>query len=192
MTKESKMRLHDRHVDEAHPSAGTTEPPLPEGFWRVDPRRSEIGFAVKEMWGLRSVRGVFSAYDGSLLVRAGDAAGELTIEAGSLDTGHDKRDQHLRSPAFFDVERHPRIVFTATAATAREGGVTVTGTLTVGLSRVRLEIPVDVEHIADGALRLEGETSVSRNAAGLGWNKLGLIRGDATLHARLRLERATP
>jgi polyisoprenoid-binding protein YceI len=147
-----------------------------------------IGFAVKDLWGLRTVRGIFGAYDGSLTVRSGDAAGELLIEARSLDTGHNRRDQHLRSPAFFDVERHPRMVFTTTtAATARDGGVTITGELAIGSSRMRLEIPVNVEHLADGALRLEGRTTVARQAAGLAWNKLGMVRGDATLHAQLTL-----
>ena len=139
------------------------------------------------VWGLRTVRGSFGAYDGSLTVGSGDVAGELLIEAGSLDTGHTRRDQHLRSPAFFDVERHPRMVFTTTAATARVVGVTLTGELAIGSSRVRLEIPVNVERLADGARRLEGRTTVARQTAGLGWNKLGMIRGDAVLHAQLTL-----
>lgn len=168
----------------------TSEPRLPDGVWSVDPQRSEIGFAVKEMWGLRTVRGVFGAYDGSLMVRGGGAAGELTIDAGSLDTGHDRRDRHLRSPSFFDVERHPRIVFAATGVTAREGVLTVKGELAIGSSRVRIEIPTNVEQMGDGALGFEGRTTVSREAAGLAWNKLGMIRGEAMLHARLTLERA--
>ena len=47
----------------------TPEPRLPEGVWSVDRRRSEIAFAVKAMWGLLTVHGVFGAYDGSLKVR---------------------------------------------------------------------------------------------------------------------------
>jgi polyisoprenoid-binding protein YceI len=172
-----------------HIPSGTNESPLPDGVWRVDLQRSEIGFAVKEMWGLRTVRGVFGAFDGSLEVLAGVAAGGLTIEAGSLDTGNRSRDAHLRSPAFFDVERHPRIVFAATAVTVRDGGLTVNGVLLLGASRVRLAIPVDVE-TGDGALRLEGTTTVSREATGLAWNKLGFIRGDAVLNVRIALERA--
>jgi polyisoprenoid-binding protein YceI len=164
--------------------------PLPDGVWTVDPQRSEIGFAVKGMWGLQTIRGVFGAYGGGLLVRAGGAAGELTIEAGSLDTGNETRDRHLRSPDFFDVERHPRIVCTATAVTPRDGGLTVTGELAIGSSRVQLDLPVKVEHLADGALRVDGTTTVSRHAAGVTWNRLGMIRGDAVLHARLTLERA--
>jgi polyisoprenoid-binding protein YceI len=175
-----------------HIGAGATAAALADGVWSVDPQRSEVGFAVKEMWGLRTVRGVFRAVDGGLEVRAGGAAGRLTIDAGSVDTGHDRRDRHLRSPAFFDVERHPRIAFTTTAVTAREGGLTVSGDLAIGGSRLRLEIPVDVERLADGALRLEGRATVSRKAAGMTWNKLGTIRDEAVLHARLTLARATP
>jgi hypothetical protein len=118
--------------------------------------------------GLRTVRGVFGAYDGSLEVRAGGVAGVLTIEAASLDTANDRRDRHLRSPAFFDVEHHPRIVFRATAVTARDGGLTIEGQLAIGSSRVRLEIPVDVEQMADGALRLEaGRRVADGNRPGL-------------------------
>ena len=161
---------------------------LPEGTWEADPRRSEVGFAVKDMWGLRTVRGRFGAYDAGLTVRDGAAAGELTIEAATLDTGNDRRDRHLRSSAFFDVDRHPRIVFTATAVSDRA----IAGELAIGSSRTPLEIPVTVEPADGGALRLDGTTAVSREAAGLPWNRLGMIRGDARLHARLTLRRTAP
>jgi polyisoprenoid-binding protein YceI len=174
-----------------HIPDGASESSLPDGIWRVDPRHSEIGFAVKEMWGLRTVRGVFGAFDGSLEVLAGVAAGGLTIDAGSLATGNRMRDHHLRSPALLDVERHPRIVFAATAVTARDGGLTVNGVLLVGSSRVRLAIPVGVERTGEGELRLEGATTVSRDATGLAWNLLGVIRGDAVVDARISLQRAT-
>jgi polyisoprenoid-binding protein YceI len=175
------------HLDEI--PIGTAETPIPSGLWRVDPQRSEIGFAVKAMWGLQTVRGVFRAYDGSLEVREGAAVGELTIEAASLDTGHKRRDKHLRSHDFFDVERHPRIEFIATAVAGRDGVVTVTGELAIASSRVRLEIPVTVEQTDDGTVHLSGETTVPRTAAGLGWNWLGTISPEAVLHARLELRR---
>ncbi|HUA47011.1 MAG TPA: YceI family protein [Solirubrobacteraceae bacterium] len=167
-------------------------PLLPEGAWSVNPQRSEIGFAVKNFWGLQTVRGVFGAYDGRLMVGAGGAGGELTIEAGSLDTGHKKRDRHLRSADFFDVERYPRMVFTATGVAARNGALTVDGDLAVGSSRIRLEVPVTAEQAAGGELRLEGSATVSRQTAGMPWNKLGMIGGDAVLHAHLTLNRAAP
>ena len=169
-------------------AAGTTLLPLPEGTWKIDPGRSEIGFAVKSM-GLITVRGTFHEYGGSLKVRGGSAAGELTIAAASLDTRNKKRDKHLRSSDFFDVERHPRVVFTATAVTPRDVGVTVTGDLVIGSTRVPLEIPVNVQPAAGGGVRLEGETTIPRATAGLDWNWLGMVGRDARLHARLTLER---
>lgn len=165
--------------------------PLPDGIWSVDPKRSEIGFAVKAVWGLQTVRGVFRACDGSLQVRGGDAAGKLTIEVGSLDTGNSRRDRHLRSPDFFDVEAHPQMVFTAKSVTFGDDGLSVTGELAIDSSRVRLELPVNVEEMADGAVRIDGGTTVSREAAGVAWNKLGMIHRDAKLHAQLTLERAS-
>ena len=162
---------------------------LEDGNWNVDPARSELSFAVKDMWGLRTVRGVFGAYHGKLTVRAGNASGELAIEADSVDTDDRRRDRHLRSPAFFDVEHHPRLLFTALALSAHDGRLMVTGELTIGSSRQRLDIPATAERGADGALRLEAKTTVSRPAAGMTWNKLGMIRGDVALHARLTLTR---
>ena len=129
-----------------------------------------------------------SRYDGSLKVRAGRAAGELTIEAGSLDTGHSRRDEHLCSPAFFDVERHPRIVFAATVVTAREGRLTITGELAIGASRVRPRSRWRSSKWPTAHCAWKATTTVSREAAGLAWNKLGMIRGDAVLHARITLE----
>jgi polyisoprenoid-binding protein YceI len=164
---------------------------LPTGVWSVDPARSELAFAVKAMWGLATVRGVFGAYRGTLTVRSGSASGDLRIEATSLDTRNRRRDRHLRSADFFDVERHPEIVFTAAALTPRPDGVTIAGELTIAGSRLWLELPVTVEQMADGTWSVEGETTLSRESAGMTWNMLGTIGDDARLHARLTLEPAT-
>lgn len=163
---------------------------LPTGVWSVDPARSEIGFAVKAMWGLATVRGVFGSYQGSLNVRAGAAAGALKIEAASLDTRNRRRDRHLRSPDFFDAERHPEIVFTASVLTPHPDGLTVAGELAIGASRVWLDLPVTVEPVADGARRLEGEITIPRSSVGMTWNMLGTVGAEARLHARLTLEPA--
>jgi polyisoprenoid-binding protein YceI len=164
--------------------------PIPEGIWSVEQQHSEIGFAVKAMCGLLTVRGGFGSYDGHLDVRDDGVEGQLKIAAGSLDTGNHRRDRHLRSPDFFDAEQHPWIVFAITAATARERGLTVAGELTVGPTRLELRIPVEVEQTTDGAARLEGETCVSRAALGIAWNKLGIIRDEVALHLRITLKRA--
>src|SRR3954452_6049196 len=91
-----------------------TEPisaaPLTDGAWRLEPTRSRVEFHVRHFWGLITVKGHFSAYEGTLDLSATPAV-ELTIQADSLDTKHAKRDEHLRSDDFFDAERHPQIHF---------------------------------------------------------------------------------
>jgi polyisoprenoid-binding protein YceI len=185
--------MNNLHATTArNPGDPSPELPLADGVWSVDPRRSKIGFDVKALWGMHTVHGVFGAYDGTLTVRAGDASGKLTIDAASLDTGHKKRDRHLRSPDFFDVERHPQIVFVPTSVTGRDGGLTVAGELSVASTRLRLEFPVNVTRMPDGATRLEGSTTVAREAAGMTWNRLGSVGADAVLHAQLTLAPTTP
>ena len=163
---------------------------LPDGIWDVDLEQSELGFAVKVLGWLTTVRGTFRAFDGILNVRAGNASGELLVAADSLDTHNKRRDRHLRSADFFDVERHPRAVFTATSVAPQDGALTVTGVLSIGAARLGLEVPVSVEQTDDGAVRLEGKTVIAREPLGLSWNCLRTVGPDAALHARLTLRRA--
>src|SRR5947199_10484267 len=84
---------------------------LPAGSWQIDPAHSSLEFQVRNM-GLVTVKGFFADFDGSLEVADdGAARGEGTIRAASVHTRSEKRDEHLRAPDLFDVERHPRIAF---------------------------------------------------------------------------------
>ena len=154
------------------------------GTWRVDPTAGRVGFTVRTMWGLSKVRGSFSRYRGSLTVQPQGTAGELVIEAVSLNTGHSKRDAHLRSADCFDVERYPEIVFTTTSVRPEA----IAGVLRIGERNLRFDLPVDVVREGD-RMRLRASVSVSRRRAGLMWNRLGMIRGDAYLEIDLDLVR---
>jgi polyisoprenoid-binding protein YceI len=171
-----------------NPEIDATELLTQDGTWVIDPRRSEVGFAAKALGGLMTVRGVFGAFDGQLRIEAGVGAGELRVEAASLDTGNEKRDRHLRSPDFFAVERHPGIVFVASEIVPHDGGLAVAGELAIRESQMRLELPISVEPIAAGVLRLEGSVRVSRKAAGMTWNWLGALGDEVALRAELTLQ----
>src|SRR3954449_4503975 len=102
------------------PTTQTTTTPavaarLADGSWRLDPTRSSVAFHVRHFYGLMTVKGEFADYDGTLDLAAMPAV-ELTIQAASLDTKMAKRDEHLRSRDFFDVERHPQIRFSSDRA----------------------------------------------------------------------------
>jgi hypothetical protein len=83
-------------------------------------------------------------------------------------------------------------VFVPTSVTLRDGGLTVAGELSMASTRLRLELPVNVTRMPDGAPRLDGRMTVAREAAGMTWNRLGSVGGDAVLHAQLTLAPAAP
>jgi polyisoprenoid-binding protein YceI len=93
----------------------------PAGRWRIDTSHSEVSFIARHMM-IAKVRGRFRDFSG--VVYVGDeptlSSVEVTIDAASIDTGDPDRDQHLRSPDFLDVERHPHITFRSTSV--REAG----------------------------------------------------------------------
>lgn len=161
--------------------------PIAHGTWRVDPERSEVGFAAKSMWGLTTVRGAFASCQGSLILGAGAVSGDLAIDASRLDTGNRRRDRHLCSPDFLDTERHPRILFRLAELTSGDRELTVAGTLRIGDSDTQVELPIDVEQIPDDAVRLHASATISRAAAGVTWNWLGMIPDDISLYARITL-----
>src|ERR1700731_3403353 len=84
------------------------------GSWTLDSSKTEIGLKSKSMWGMISVKGVFREVSGNGTVSAADdVAGVVTVAAGSIDTKMKKRDEHLRSADFFDVDSYPDITFAA-------------------------------------------------------------------------------
>lgn len=107
------------------------------GNWMLDNERSTAAFRCKVVWGLGSVSGIFRELEAAATIsRAGDIAGDLTVAAGSIDTGNRKRDTHLRSKDFLLTEKHPEITFTLSRLTPAGDGALISGTLTIrGQSR---------------------------------------------------------
>lgn len=161
------------------------------GLWQLDASASTVALQHKTMWGLVTVKGTFTGVAGQGEVRSdGSAVGTLTLDAASLDTKHAKRDAHLRSADFFDVDNHPEITFAVRSAELRaDSTVQVVGQLTVrGISRPQSLTARLVQ--ADGdALTVEAELSVDRSQFGMGWNQLGMMRGLTAVTTTLRFTR---
>ncbi|MGW4565796.1 YceI family protein [Streptomyces sp. NPDC004561] len=161
------------------------------GRWQLDATASAVELRHRTFWGLVTVKGAFATVGGSGEVRPdGSATGTVTLDAASLDTGHAKRDTHLRSADFFDAGNHPEITFAVRDADRLDGDqVRVTGQLTVrGVSRP-LSVTARLTDATDGALTLATEFSVDREQFGMGWNQLGMMRGLTTVTAGLRFTR---
>src|SRR5437016_5705230 len=83
--------------------------------WGLDPAHSEIGFKVKYLM-IANVRGTFNEFDASIYTTEEDfmsAEIDFWLNPASVNTGDEKRDNHLRSADFFDVENFKEINFTA-------------------------------------------------------------------------------
>jgi polyisoprenoid-binding protein YceI len=95
-------------------AASTLTTPLPAGVWTVDPVHSSVEFHVKHL-GITTVKGQFTKFEGALEVDDDGARARGTVDVASVDTREPQRDEHLRSPDFFEVESFPRIAFQSTA-----------------------------------------------------------------------------
>jgi polyisoprenoid-binding protein YceI len=161
---------------------------LAPGRYLLDPASSTVTLRHKTFWGLKTVPGGFGGLRASGEIAAdGTAHGTLAIDAASLDTKHAKRDEHLRSAHFFDVEQHPEITFeTASVTPSTDGTVSVEGDLTVRGSSRKLAFTANYEADGTEAVVVRGTVAIDRKAHGLTWNMLGMLTGPATVDLDLR------
>jgi polyisoprenoid-binding protein YceI len=157
------------------------------GVWRLDPARSSVEFHVRHFYGLMTVKGDFADYAGTLDLSA-EPAVELTIQAASLNTKMAKRDKHLRSGDFFDVEHHPQVRFSSDSATVNGDKLTVHGQLHAAGRQIPLELDATVREI-DGELQIEAVTHADHRELGMTWSPLGILRAPSKLIVRGRLVR---
>jgi polyisoprenoid-binding protein YceI len=95
-------------------TAVATETFLPTGTWKVDPVHSSVEFQVKHL-GIATVKGQFNQFEGTLEVGSEGVRAYGTVKVDSVDTREPQRDEHLRSPDFFEVATYPEIDFQSTA-----------------------------------------------------------------------------
>jgi polyisoprenoid-binding protein YceI len=162
--------------------------------WSVDASHSSVGFVARHML-ISKVHGTFKSFDGRLELDESDltrSAIEVTIDATSVDTAEPKRDAHLRSADFFDVEKYPSLTFRSSQIEKRGDGFAVTGDLTIhGVTR---EVVLDVNLEGRGKDPWGGEriaftarTSVRREDFGLTWNQL-LETGGVLVSSKIDIE----
>jgi polyisoprenoid-binding protein YceI len=160
---------------------------LADGGWALDPARSSVAFHVRHFYGLVTVKGEFADYEGTLDL-GGTPVAELTIQAASLDTKLGKRDEHLRSKDFFDVERHPQVRFASDSAHLDGDTLHLRGQLHAAGRQIPLELDATVRAV-DGELEIEGVTEVDHRLLGMTWSPLGILRAPSKLIVRGRLVR---
>jgi len=164
--------------------------PAQTSNWNLDPTHSHASFTIRHLV-ISNVRGDFQKLTGSVKLDEKDVTKstvEATIDAASIDTRVADRDNHLRSPDFFDVAKFPSITFKSTKVEAAgKGKLKVTGDLTIhGVTKsVVLDVDGPTSEVKDpwGNARrgLAASTKIDRRDFGLTWGKLveaGPVVGD--------------
>jgi polyisoprenoid-binding protein YceI len=166
--------------------------------WKIDPVHTAVEFKVKHLM-VSWVRGVFSDVDGTVEIDEDDLAKssvKVVIGTASIDTNNGKRDDHLRSPDFFDVARYPAMTFVSKSVIVANGQpLKIIGDLTIRDST--REVTLDVEDYSQEIIDPQGNsrrgasasTKINRKDYGLTWNKAleagGVVVGD---EVRITLE----
>jgi polyisoprenoid-binding protein YceI len=169
------------------------ELPAP-GAWQIDPVHTSVEFVARHLM-VSKVRGRFSGVEGAIHVAdtPADSRVEVTIDPASVESGDEKRDAHLRSPDFFDVERYPEITFRSTKLEGESPGhFLVHGDLMV--RDVTRPVTLDVEYAGVtgdpwGGTRagFSASTEVNREDFGLTWN-IAIETGGVLVGKKARLE----
>jgi Uncharacterized conserved protein len=143
--------------------------------YNLDPNHSSIGFSVSHLV-INNVHGKFNQFSGTVVVDNGaikEAKG--TIEVKSIDTGITKRDDHLRTPDFFDSQKFPTITFVSKRAETKGDETVLTGEFTMHGMTKEISLPVKLSGpITDpwGGTRvgLHAKTKLSRKEFGVSYN----------------------
>jgi polyisoprenoid-binding protein YceI len=181
-------------VDAARGTRLSTDIPPETGkqtVWEIDAAHSLIEFSVKHMM-FTTVKGRFSEVRGTITcpdeADPSCASVEATIDTASIDTGDEKRDAHLRSADFLDVEHYPTITFKSTRVErAGQDEMRVIGDLTI--RGVTHQIALATTYNGRGknpwgkdVAGFTAETQLNRKDFGLQWNVAlesgGLLVGD--------------
>ncbi|HEY6826762.1 MAG TPA: YceI family protein [Gemmatimonadaceae bacterium] len=148
--------------------------------WTIDPTHAEVGFSVRHMM-IATVRGRFGAVSGTATVdehNPKNSKVDVTIDARSVDTRQEMRDNHLRSPDFFDVEQFPNLHFVSKRIDGdpRKGEFRLIGDLTIrGVTReVELKAALEGEGKDPWGNERAGFSAsgkLNRTDFGLHWNQ---------------------
>jgi polyisoprenoid-binding protein YceI len=163
--------------------------------WKIDPAHSGADFTVKHL-GISNVHGHFGGVTGVVTLdekNLSKSSVTATIDTTTVDTGVAQRNNHLKSPDFFDVAKYPTMTFVSKSLTEQGGTKKLTGDLT--LHGVTKSVTLDLEGPSKEQAGMQGEirrafsatTSIHRQDFGLTWGG-NLKSGDAVVGDDIKVE----
>lgn len=157
--------------------------------WKVDGAHSDLQFKIRHL--ISKVTGTVRDWTGTIVVDPASLSGgtvEFTANVATIDTRNERRDGHLKSAEFFEVEKFPTISFKSTKVVAKGNAMKITGDLTI--KGVTKSITLDAEYLgATGApeagkqkVGFHASATINRLDFGVSWNRAieggGLTLGD--------------
>ncbi len=167
--------------------------------FKIDPNHSSVNFAVTHM-GVSTVVGRFTNFDGKILLDDKDitkSSVNVTIKAASINTDVAKRDEDLRSPNYFDVEKFPEITFQSKSVEKKGNDYVAHGTLTIhGVSK-EVDLPFEMKGPLDTGhgkvLGAHGSLTVNRQDYGVGKAApVAMIGGEVKIDLYVEARQAPP
>jgi len=147
------------------------------GTWEIDPVHTTIGFAVKHAV-VATTRGQFTGYKGAATIDAANpelSSAWLEIDADSITTGNEMRDNHLKSKDFFGTDEHGKLTFRSTSAKLDGDELVLSGDLTIAGTTHPLDIVwefggIAVDPFGNTKAGFEGRATISRKDWNISWN----------------------
>jgi polyisoprenoid-binding protein YceI len=167
----------------------TALPALAQDTYKIDPVHSEVSFKIRHL--LAKTSGRFTKFGGTIKVDAADmskSSVEVSIDATSISTDNEGRDKHLKTADFFDVEKHPAIIFKSTSVKeVAKGKLEVTGDFTLRGVTKRVTFPITNAGSQPGmkpgtvvAGFIDGALTVNRNDYGIKYGP-GILGDDVAI-----------
>jgi len=157
--------------------------------YAIDEAHTTIGFSVRHMM-ISNVKGNFGAYEAAIEfdeANPTEMKASATIQVSSISTANEKRDDHLRSPDFFDAAQFPTITFETTRVEGTLPNLTLVGNLTIKGVTKEISLPVEVggpiaNPWGQTVIGISGSATINRQDFGLSWSKSldggGVVVGD--------------
>jgi polyisoprenoid-binding protein YceI len=160
---------------------------IPAGTFAIDTAHSKIGFEIPHLV-ISTVEGQFSKFDGSITIdkKLEKSKANLNVEVASINTDNKDRDDHLRSPDFFDAAKNPKLTFVVKKISGTPEDLKLTGDLTIkGKTK---SVTLNGKYLGEvndpfgnHKIAFTAEGKINRQEFGLAWSKAveaGPVVGD--------------
>ena len=168
-------------------SATASAKTIPAGDYSIDGMHSKIGFEISHLV-ISSVEGTFQKYEGTIKVdkKANLSKAEVTIDVDSINTGVTKRDDHLKSADFFDVQKFPKMTFASSDVKITGDTLKIKGLLKIKDQSKEVTLAGKyLGEVKDGygqnKIAFKASTKINRKDFGLTWSQAveaGPVVGD--------------